>query len=133
MMHFKTKTYLGINEKGGGLFISRAFMSVMFKYHEGFLHTNKPWIYSLNTKRIEYRIPKGYKAQSTPAVWKHYNKMAVLHFFRVNYILCIIYYLWVNAIFQKLSLKFRVTLQLTTVPSKLSFLAMLIKYSYFSI
>ena len=39
MMHFKTKTYLGINEKGGGLFISRAFMSVMFKYHEGFLHT----------------------------------------------------------------------------------------------
>jgi len=31
--------------------------------------------------------PKGYIAQifwSTPAVWKQYNKMAVLHFFLVN-------------------------------------------------
>ena len=31
---------------------------------------------------------------STPAVWKQYNKMAVLHFFRVNSTLYIIYSLW---------------------------------------
>jgi len=31
-----------------------------------------------------FQGPKGYIAQSTPAVWKQYKKMAVLHFFLVN-------------------------------------------------
>ena len=30
---------------------------------------------------------------STPAVWKLYNKMAVLHFFQVNFTLCILFVL----------------------------------------
>ena len=27
-----------------------------------------------------FQVPKGFIAQSTPAVWKQYNKMAVSHF-----------------------------------------------------
>ena len=114
------------------LFLGHLFLeclSIMKVFYTQTNHGYICWIQrEYNTKRL-YSTNEW----STPAEWKHYNKMAVLHFFRVNYTLCIIYYLWVNAIFQKLSLKFRVTLQLTTVPSKLSFLAMFIKYSYFSI